>query len=49
MEQRPRRRPRAIYFHDIKEKIGCVSYQQLKEAAKDRHTWLFQQGVAFRL
>jgi len=36
-EQRSRGRPRANYFHDIKEKMGCVTYQQLKEAAKDRH------------
>jgi len=40
--------PRANYFHDIKEKMGCASYQQLKEAANNRHTWLFRQGVAFR-
>jgi hypothetical protein len=37
------------YFHDMKEKMGCLSYQQLKEVAKDRHTWLFRQDVAFRL
>jgi hypothetical protein len=48
MGRRPRGRPRTNYFHDIKEKMGCASYQQLKEAAKDRHTWLTRQGVAFR-
>jgi len=46
--RRPRGRPRANCFDDTKEKMGALSYQQLKEAAKDRHTWLFRQGVAFR-
>lgn len=49
MGRRPRGRPRANYFHNIKEKMGCISYQRLKGAAKDRHTWLFRLGVAFRV
>lgn len=48
MGRRPRGRPRTNYFHDVKEKMSCESYQQLKEAAKDRHIWLTRQGVAFR-
>jgi hypothetical protein len=35
MGRRPRGRLRANYFHDIKEKMDCVSYKKLKEAAKD--------------
>lgn len=42
-----RQRPRVNYFHDINEKMGCISYQ-LKEVAKDRHTRLFRHSVAFR-
>ncbi|VVC30173.1 Reverse transcriptase domain [Cinara cedri] len=37
MGRRPKGTSRTNYFHDIKEKMGGVSYQQLKEAAKDRH------------
>lgn len=29
------------YFHDVKENMGCLSNQQLKKTAKNRHTWLF--------
>lgn len=44
-----RRSRRANYFHDIKEKMNCIPYKQLKESTKDRHTWLFlRQGVAFK-
>jgi len=38
MGRRSRGRPKANFFHDIKEKMGSTSYQQLKEAAKKRCT-----------
>jgi len=40
MGRRPRGRSRTNYFHDINEKMDCASYQQIKEAVKDRHIWL---------
>jgi len=46
MGRKPSRgRSKTNYFHDIKKMTGCASYQQPKEAAKNRHTRLYRQGV----
>jgi len=40
MGRRPRGSTKTNYFNDEEERMGCTSYPQLNEAAKDIHTWL---------
>lgn len=39
-----RGRPRTKYLEDIKKRIGCDNYMELKRTANDRREWLHRQG-----
>lgn len=47
--KKPRGRPRATFFNNLKEDMGLKSYEELKRMAMERRTWLNQQGIAFSL